>query len=54
MIERGLNTPQTSSAGRLFDAAAALLDLCPEATFEGEAGMAMEAAAEAAEPAAAG
>ena len=51
MIERGLNTPQTSSAGRLFDAAAALLNLCPEATFEGEAGMAMEAAAEAAEPA---
>jgi len=52
MIERGLNTPQTSSAGRVFDAAAALLDLCQAATFDGEAGMAVEAAAErAAQPA---
>lgn len=46
MIARQVNSPLTSSVGRLFDAVAALLDLCQRATFEGEAAMTVEAAAE--------
>lgn len=42
MLQRGLNTPQTTSAGRLFDAVAALLDLRQRAGFEGQAAMALE------------
>ena len=45
MIERGLNTPMTSSVGRLFDAASALLDICPNPTYEGEAAIMLEACA---------
>lgn len=45
MLRRQINTPQTSSVGRLFDAVAAILDLCQTATFEGQAGMAVEFAA---------
>ncbi len=40
--DRGLNTPTTSSVGRLFDAAAALLGECRQASHEGEAGMRLE------------
>jgi len=46
MLARGLNAPATSSAGRLFDAVAAILGLCQKASFEGEAAMAVEFAAE--------
>lgn len=47
MIARGLNAPMASSAGRLFDAMAALLGLAPpRLSFEGEAAMALQAVAE--------
>ncbi len=50
MIETGLNTPVTSSVGRLFDAAAALLGVCTEARYEGEPAMMLEAIIEADAP----
>ncbi len=46
MIERGLNTPYTSSVGRLFDAASALLGICADPTYEGEPAILLEAAIE--------
>ncbi len=44
MIDRGLNTPMTSSVGRLFDAASALLGICTEPKYEGEPAILLEAA----------
>ncbi len=44
MIERSFNTPLTSSAGRLFDAASAILNVCAVNTYEGQAPMELEAA----------
>lgn len=44
--EKGMNAPQSSAAGRLFDAAAALLGLCNEASFEGQGPMLLEACAD--------
>ncbi|MGE3842314.1 MAG: carbamoyltransferase HypF [Vicinamibacterales bacterium] len=41
-IERGINAPVTTSAGRLFDAVASLTGLRHHATFEGQAAMALE------------
>ncbi len=41
----GLNSPRTTSAGRLFDAVAALLDLADGNRFEGQAAMSVEFAA---------
>ena len=46
MIERGLNTPMTSSVGRLFDAASALLGICTEPRYEGAGAILLEAAME--------
>lgn len=45
MIERGINSPRTSSMGRLFDAATAFLGICGQATYEGEPAIELEAAA---------
>lgn len=45
MIEHGINSPRTSSMGRLFDAAAAILGICGQATYEGEPATELEAAA---------
>lgn len=43
ILDKGLNSPPTSSAGRLFDTACGLLDIHPLAEFEGQAPMALEA-----------
>ncbi|MDO4290005.1 MAG: carbamoyltransferase HypF [Eggerthellaceae bacterium] len=43
MIEQGLNTPMTSSVGRLFDAASALLGVCTKPSYEGEGACLLEA-----------
>jgi hydrogenase maturation protein HypF len=44
MVEHALNTPMTSSVGRLFDAASAMLGVCLEPTYEGEGAILLEAA----------
>ena len=41
--EKKINTPQTTSAGRLFDAAAALTGVCTMASYEGQGPMMLEA-----------
>jgi hydrogenase maturation protein HypF len=48
MLAKNLNAPITTSAGRLFDAVAALIGLRARSSFEGQAAMALEFAADSA------
>jgi len=45
MLARRLRSPETSSLGRWFDAAAGLLGLCSSMSYEGQAAMLLEAQA---------
>ena len=42
MLDNGINSPTTTSVGRLFDAVASLCGLCRKIGFEGQAAMALE------------
>lgn len=42
MWQKGLNSPLTSSIGRLFDAVASLADICHTQSYEGETGLLIE------------
>ncbi|MBQ3892592.1 MAG: carbamoyltransferase HypF [Mailhella sp.] len=47
MIDHGMNCPETSSCGRLFDAVSALGGLCFDITYEGQAAIRLEQAQDA-------
>lgn len=46
VLRSGIASPWTTSMGRLFDAVASLAGLCSHASFEGQAAMAVQFAAE--------
>ena len=45
MLDRSFNSPLSSGCGRLFDAISALIGLCPDAGYEGQAAILLEKAA---------
>ena len=46
LVKKGIASPWTTSMGRLFDAVSSLAGLCDKTSFEGQAAMALEFAAE--------
>jgi len=50
-VEKRVNAPLTSSAGRVLDAAAGILGVCLDATYEGQPAIMLEAAARGGTPA---
>jgi hydrogenase maturation protein HypF len=46
MLVKGINSPLTSSVGRLFDAVASLFGICQQSSYEGQAAMMLEFAAD--------
>ena len=46
LLQRGIASPWTTSMGRLFDAVSSIAGLCDEVSYEGQAAMALEFAAE--------
>ena len=46
LLDKNINCVESTSAGRIFDAAAAILGICNVSTYEGEAAMRLQAFAE--------
>ncbi len=46
LIRSGINCPEATSMGRLFDGVAAILGICTHASYEGQGAILLEAAAE--------
>ena len=42
MVDRGFNTPMTTSVGRMFDAVSSLLGVCDASTYEGQGAIELE------------
>ena len=46
LLDKNINCVRSTSVGRIFDAVAAILDICKVSSYEGEAAMKLQAAAE--------